>query len=371
MADVAAVPVARKGFLRKHLGKLLASALITIGIVTMLKRGGLVFLPRAESFRYVRWWSIPLYIAILAVMSYFRAVRWRFLLRSFADIPRRRLLTVSLVGFAAILLMPFRIGEVVRPYMIREKGKISLTTATGTVVAERVVDGLYLSIVLALALVLVPTLHPLPQHVVGLPGISVGDVRHAGFVMLGVFIVAFSVIAIFYFARAWAERLTHAVIGPVSKALATKLAGLASKLADGLHFLGRPRDAFPFLVETTLYWGLNAVGMWVLAWGCGVIHADGSAIGLGETFAMMGMLGVTILIPGPPGMLGVFQAGIWAGMTMYFPAEVIAVQGAAYVFLLYVIQVLWTMLAGGVVLLADRGALRQLEEAEGIVAAEV
>ena len=215
MADVVATTVARKGFLRKHAGKLLASALITFGIVAMLKKGGLEFFPKAESFHYVRWWSVAAYVCTLAFMSYFRAVRWRFLLRSFADIPRRRLLTVSLVGFAAILLMPFRIGEVVRPYMIREKGKISLTTATGTVVAERVVDGLFLSIVLALALVLVPTLDPLPQHVVGLPGVSVADVRHAGFVMLGVFIVAFSVIAIFYFARAWAERLTNSIIGLV------------------------------------------------------------------------------------------------------------------------------------------------------------
>ena len=59
--------------------------------------------------------------------------------------------------------------------------------------------------------------------------------------------------------------------------------------------------------------------MWLLAWGCGVVHADGSAITFGEACALMGMLGCTILIPGPPGLLGVFQAGIYAGMTMYFP----------------------------------------------------
>src|SRR6185369_813042 len=249
-------------------------------------------------------------------------VRWRFLLRSFADVPRRRVLAVSWIGFAAILLMPFRIGEIVRPYMLREKGKVSMSSATGTVVAERVVDGLFVSVILAVALVFVPTIQPLPDRVIGLP-VSVEQVRMSGFALLALFTVAFITIAVFYFARAWAHRITLVIFGTVSKRLGEKLAETAEKLANGLHFLTRGRDAGGFLIETTFYWGLNAFGMWILAWGCGVVHADGSPITFGEACALMGMLGCTILIPGPPGLLGVFQAGIYAGMTMYFPTHVV------------------------------------------------
>ena len=320
-------------------------------------------MPESGSFSQVRWWTVPAYLAVMAGMSYFRAVRWRYLLRSFADIPTRRILAVSWIGFAAIIIMPFRIGEFVRPYMIREKGKISLSSATGTVVAERVVDGLYLSLVLAAALILVPTVHPLPDTVVGLK-VSVAHVRDSGFVMLGVFTSAFIVIAVFYFARAWAKRMTLLVFGVVSKSLSVKLAETAEKLANGLHFLGRARDAIPFLLETTAYWGLNVLGMWLLAWGCGVTHADGSAVTFGETCALMGMLGVTVLIPGPPGLLGVFQVGIYAGMAMYFSTEVITGPGAAYVFLLYALQVGWTLAAAAFFLVVDRNALKQLREAE-------
>ena len=42
---------------------------------------------------------------------------------SFADVPTHKLLSVSWIGFAAILVMPFRIGEFVRPYMIRSPGR--------------------------------------------------------------------------------------------------------------------------------------------------------------------------------------------------------------------------------------------------------
>ncbi|MDB4935763.1 MAG: hypothetical protein JWP87_2735 [Labilithrix sp.] len=354
-----------KGFVRRHAAKLVASAVITAGIVYTLQKGGLTLVPEGGDFAHVRVWTLPLYLVLVVAMSYFRAVRWRFLLRSFADVPTRRVLAVSWIGFAAILLMPFRIGEIVRPYMLREKGKVSMSSATGTVMAERVVDGLFLSIVLALALVFVPTIHPLPEKVVGLP-ISVHQVRASGFVMLGVFTTAFATIAVFYFARAWAHRMTLAVFGLVSKRLAEKLAGIAEKLAAGLHFLGRGRDAGGFLFETTLYWGLNAFSMWVLAWGCGVVHADGSAITFGEACALMGMLGCTILIPGPPGLLGVFQAGIYAGMTMYFPTQVVTGAGSAYVFLLYVIQLAWTVFGAGIFLVGDRKALSQLSHTPGL-----
>ncbi len=352
-------PQESKGFLRRNAAKLIASAIITAGIIFTLQKGGLTLVPEGGDFAHVKWWVVPAYFATLFVMSYFRAVRWRFLLRSFADVPRKRVLAVSWIGFAAILLMPFRIGEIVRPYMLREKGKISMSSATGTVVAERVVDGLYLSLILAIALIFIPTIDPLPDHVVGLP-VSVQQVRTSGFVMLGVFTAAFITIAVFYFAREWARKMTLLVFGLVSKRLGEKLAGTAEKLANGLHFLGRGRDAGGFLVETTLYWGINAFGMWLLAWGCGVVHADGTPITFGEACALMGMLGCTILIPGPPGLLGVFQAGIYAGMTMYFPTAIVTGPGAAYVFLLYAVQLVWTIGAAGFFLTFDRSALKEL-----------
>lgn len=359
-----------KSFFRRHGAKLAASAIITAGIVYTLQKGGLTLVPAGGDFQHVRWWTLGAYLVTLIAMSYFRAVRWRFLLRSFADVPRRRVLAVSWIGFAAILLMPFRIGEIVRPYMLREKGKVSMSSATGTVVAERVVDGLFLSIVLAIALVFVPTMDPLPEKVIGLP-IRVAQVRMSGFIMLAVFTTAFVTIAVFYFARGWARRTTLAVFGIVSERLGEKLANTAEKLAEGLHFLGRGRDAGGFLFETTLYWFFNVLGMWLLAWGCGVVHADGSPITFGEACALMGMLGCTVLIPGPPGLLGVFQAGIYAGMSMYFPTEVLTGPGAAYVFILYAAQLVWTIVGAAIFLVGDRKALTKLSHTPGLSGDEV
>jgi hypothetical protein len=152
--------------------------------------------------------------------------------------------------------------------------------------------------------------------------------------MLVIFGAGFATIVVFYVARGWARRATQAVIGKVSHRLADKLAGFAEKLADGLHVLARPRDAAGFIVETSLYWALNIFGMWVLARGCGV------ALSLGEAAGCMGLLGCAIMVPGPPGLLGLFQVGMYAAMTMYLPADIVLGAGAAYVFLLYLIQLI-------------------------------
>jgi uncharacterized membrane protein YbhN (UPF0104 family) len=318
----------------------------------------------------------------VVAFNYFRSVRWRFLLRSMATVRKRRLLAVSFIGFAAILLMPFRIGEFVRPYMIRtapneRQGRgerpITLTAATSSILAERVIDGLYLSIVLALALVFVPTVHPLPDRVVGIP-IAVEYVRRSGYLMLLLFGGLAVATAVFYFARSWAHQTTMAIVGRVSTKLAEKLTVLLEKAVDGLHVLSRGRDALGFFLETTGYWLFNAFGMWLLAWGCGVVHADGSAPTFGEACALMGILGCAIFIPGPPGLLGVFQAGLYAGMTMFYPTDVVTKPGAAFVFLLYITQFSFTIASAVLALLLEqrtRATLVALEASEAIVATPI
>jgi uncharacterized membrane protein YbhN (UPF0104 family) len=369
MLSTTIVTAPRKSFLRRHAVKLVLSIVITGGVVYTLHQGGLKLVPDGTDFATVKWWYLAAYLPFLLAMTWFRSVRWRFLLRSIVEVPKRRLLAISCVGFCAVLLLPFRLGELARPYLVhtrkdqRKPGDkvLTMTAATSSVVAERVIDGMFLSIVLAIVLVVVPTVHPLPDKVVGLD-ISVASVRWAGFAMLAIFSTALATIAVFYFARGWAHRATHLVIGKISPKLADKLAGIAEKLADGLHVFGRGRDFLGFLAETAAYWTCNALGMWVLARGCGVVHLDGSPITFPEALGLMGFMGCAIMIPGPPGFLGVFQVGIYAGMTMYFPTSIVVGAGAAYVFLLYLVQVAVHLVAGAWGLWHEGGARRLREE---------
>ena len=358
--DADRMPTQQPGFVRRHAARFIGSAVLMVCVIWAARHSGLELLPPWSRLRTVRWWTVPVYLLLIAVWTWFRSVRWRFLLRRAApDVPKKRLLAISLVGFAAILLLPFRLGEFVRPGLLREKGKVSFSAATGSIIAERIVDGVYLSVVLAIALIFVPTVHPLPEHVVGLP-VSVAQTRGYAFVVAGCFLVGLCVLMVFYFARDFAKRATLAVFGIVSRPLAEKLAAEAEKLADGFHFFSSFRAASGFLIETTLYWGFNALSMLVLAWGCGLVHGDGSIATFGEACALMGMLGVAILIPGPPGMLGVFQAGLFAGMTMYYPEAMVRDRGAVYACVSFLVQVFWQLASGGVAMFSGHTSLKEI-----------
>jgi ABC-type multidrug transport system fused ATPase/permease subunit len=340
-------------FVRRHRLKLVASALLTLAVIYTAEHNGIEIIPDRRSFSTVRWSMVALYVPVLLAMMWFRGVRWRFLLRSIVEVPRRQLIAVSCVGFMAIVLLPFRLGELVRPYLMHERSTdprtgeraLTMTAATSSIIAERIIDGVFLSVLLAIVLVFVPTVHPLPDRVVGLP-VSVAQVRAAGFVMLGLFVAALATIAVFYFMRSFAQRAIRAIVGKVSKKLADKIADFAGHAADGLHVFRRGRDALGFLAETTLYWACSTGGLWLVGVACGVTHADGSPLTFPEACGLNGLLGVTMLIPAPPGQIGVFQLGLYAGMTMYVPSLIVTGPGAAYVFLVYASQLAIQILLG-------------------------
>jgi uncharacterized membrane protein YbhN (UPF0104 family) len=187
-------------------------------------------------------------------------------------------------------------------------------------------------------------------------------VRGYAFLTAAGFGALFVIMATYFYARDFARRATLAVFSIVSRPLAEKLATEAERLAHGLDFLSNGRAAVGFMFETTLYWVTNAASMWVLAWAAGMQHTDGSAPTFAESFALMGMLGVTILIPGPPGMLGIFQAGVFCGMTMYYPADIVKDRGAVYACLLFLIQVGLTVITASVAFLSGHTSLKAMAD---------
>ena len=279
-------------------------------------------------------------------------MRWRHLLRPIApDIRRRRVVAASWIGFSAILILPLRAGEIVRPWLIRDRKNITLSAGLGTMGAERVIDGLVVTAVLAGALVFVPRLDPLPKTFGDLK-IPVAAIPAAGYAALALFVTAFVCMAVFYFARDFSQRVIKATVGRVSPKLADKVAAIVSGLAQGLHFLANKRHGSAFIFETLVYWGLNATCMWVLGLACGLPMTFGHAC------AVMGVLAVGILVPAGPGLFGAFQASTYGALAMFFAQSTITREGAAYVFLLYVVQFIWHLVAAGLALVIDPGVLK-------------
>ncbi len=106
---VASTP--RRPFLRRHAIPLVLSIVVGALLAWVAARGGVPLVPGRAAFRSLEPWAIPAYVLSLFGVVFLRAARWRFLIAPVKAIPVREVLRLNVVGFLAIFLLPFRLGE--------------------------------------------------------------------------------------------------------------------------------------------------------------------------------------------------------------------------------------------------------------------
>lgn len=351
-------PTSVKRWFRRNLWAVLGSLVAAAGLFWLLQQGALPVLPNADALANMSWPTLPAYVALYVLALCVRGGRWYFLIAPLHEVKLSRILTISFVFYGASVALPFRMGEAVRPALIREKGKLSAWAAAGTVAAERVVDGLFVSAILLLALALATPISPLPERIGELP-VPTRLVPDAAYAAAWLFIAAFLVILAFYLWRGAARTVTERALGLVSPSLGRFVAQKVELLANGLEFLPKLRYSLPFILVTALYWMLNAYGFLVLLRGVGLTGA-----GLAEASVVMGVLALGLLVPNAPGFFGTFQISVYSGLAMYMSADDIATMGSVFVFWLYTIQIGLCLLMGfGASLLELRSSQRRADPA--------
>lgn len=88
-------------------------------------------------------------LLILAIPAYFigvwlRAIRWQHLLSPVKALPAGHLFPYTVLGFMSNNVLPLRVGELVRAYLLGEKESISKSAVLATILIERVLDALTL-----------------------------------------------------------------------------------------------------------------------------------------------------------------------------------------------------------------------------------
>jgi uncharacterized protein (TIRG00374 family) len=298
----------------------LAGLLVSGGALWLTLRGkdlGAIWRAAREAdYRYL--WP---YFLILAAIHLVRTVRWGILLEPVAKVPFARLNSVSAVGYMALVLLPFRLGEFARPYLVAERPRLRVSAALSSVVVERVADGIFTAALLVLALLAVPA---------GTPNLRL--VRGAGWLMLLGFAGLLGFLVVAYRRRDLAVRLTHRLVDPVSPGLAAKLSGMMDAFIHGLRLVPSRRKLGLFALLTAAYWALNGWGMQLLARGFGL------RLTALQAFTVLGVLIVGVMIPAAPGMVGTFQYAVLLGLSLFVSREALDVHGQAYAYVLWAAQ---------------------------------
>lgn len=97
-------------------------------------------------------------LVVIAAQIALRTVRWRLLLPLRPDgtrVAMRRIVPVLLVGYLGNAVLPARLGEPIRAYLVARREDLEAAEAFGSVVLERVVDTATLAVVAFVAAVAV------------------------------------------------------------------------------------------------------------------------------------------------------------------------------------------------------------------------
>ncbi len=295
------------------------------------------------------------YVGLLVVVQLCRSLRWNNLLAPLGvKIPTGPLLAISAVGFMAILALPARLGEFVRPGLLRKRGDLSAAAALGTVAVERIVDGLLVSLFVFGAL--------FARRGPGAPHWMMPMAYGA----LGLFSAA---LVFLVFAVRRPEATVRFCLGlTLLPRLAPRVARvIESKLLEmirGLIVIRDPRNMGLFLVWSAVYWAANGLGVYILA---RAFHLDLSLVG---SFATMGVCAVGIMLPNPPGLVGLFQAATLLGLSVYLGPGVgpraadthsaLYIQAFAFANLHYLMQLVWYVTCGAIGLASPWVSLHDL-----------
>jgi len=82
------------------------------------------------------------------ISYFFRAVRWRFLLLPMKKTLMRNLFPATIIGYMANNLLPARLGEFVRAYVLGEKESLDKSAVFANLVVDRLFDGFTVILIL-------------------------------------------------------------------------------------------------------------------------------------------------------------------------------------------------------------------------------
>lgn len=255
-------------------------------------------------------------LGLLAVVAadVARAQRWRCLLEPLGRVGLVSALRATVIGLTANAILPGRVGEVLRPYVLARRERLSVPAAIGTVALERLFD---IAANLAIFGISAVVFEPRGAGEGGLlPALQAAAAAAAGLV-LGALGLAYAAAA----RPAAAGRLVARVTSVLPAGLSRRLARLSHGFSEGFEALRRRGPLAGALVWTLVLWLLIAAGLWCVAAAFGV---DMPPAGAGLMLLPL-MLGVAV--PTPAGVGG-YHAVFQVAATALFAASAESAVGA-------------------------------------------
>lgn len=229
-----------------------------------------------------------------------RTVRWRMILAGAASGSLLELFGVLMVGFATNNLLPARLGEIARAYLLRRRTGLRKTFVLASIFLERLFDGLALVAVIVVL-----------SKLVELPGWGREVELAAAILFVGVAVC----IAVLLYRTDLAERIVGLATRPLPGKFARFATGAFGAFVHGLSSM----RSLSVVLETTAL----SIVIWAIEWAAYVCIVSAFDLGLtGVQLAaacafLLVVVNLGIMLPAAPGYVGTFQVfaiaalGVW------------------------------------------------------------
>ena len=281
-----------------------------------------------ESFRALaaadfRW--IGPALVVLAASLGLRAWRWGFLLAPVKLIRFRSLFSAMMIGFMGNMLLPARIGELIRAYVIGKTQRVSVSASLATIVVERMFDGFTL-LAMLVATVLLLTF-PVESESLG------RYVRSAGWLAFGLYVSVLVLCVLLRLFREPTRRWVLAALFFLPERWRERVGKLLDAFVHGLEVVKGGWHLVPILGISALAWSLQAVSNWL------VLFAFHLNLSLGAAFFLVAIQTFGVMIPSSPGFIGTYHAATILALAAFGVGREVALSVSIVMHLLFFIPV--------------------------------
>jgi len=256
--------------------------------------------------RQVRPDLIGLSVTMVGLTMVARSIRWHYLLSPIGRARFRTIFRSTVIGFGALGLLPVRVGDVIRPYLLARQEGLPASAVFATIVMERVLDLIAVLILLAVYVWLFADPSTLPPRLLQPIEFSAAV---AGLGATTLFVVMWVLATHPERVGGLAEMLARVLPGRSSE----RVGRLASAFSSGFAAARDVRQLFLAVIWSFPVWLAIAAQAWT------VTIAFGIAMPFAGTFLLQSLLVIGVAVP-TPGGVGSFHEAYRIGVTTFFGA---------------------------------------------------
>lgn len=291
--------------------------------------------------RSANYFWVVLMLPVTVWTLFVRAQRWRVFLHAVGVPPLHPLVTATNIGFLANMVLPLRIGEVVRPVLLARRADLPLSGVLASVLLERIFDMFTVLFLFGVAASLVTVS---------------AQVRQWGWMLTGLALAVAVVIVVIRVEERIFLGIARRLANLLPESAGAHAYGFAQGFVQALEMLDSPMAYFRafawsfylWLVITLIY----VLGFWAFGLEVPLVRA---------ALVLTALVAIAVSVPSAPGFIGSFQLGCVLGLKLFGVAESPAL---AFSIVVHLTQFVGVIGAGLYSLWADNISLREVEAAE-------